>query len=68
MQAHRTEATVLEDGVLTLHDVPFRKGDAVEVIVLLAPKATATHSLRGKPVSLIAPTEPVAESEWDADR
>jgi hypothetical protein len=69
MHAHRIEATFLEDGVLTLRDVPFRRGDSVEVIVLpAAHSATSTspYSLRGTPVSLIAPTEPVADGDWEA--
>ncbi len=57
-----------EDGVITLRDLPFRRGEAVEVIVL--PFATATaavrYPLRGTPVKLLAPTEPVAEADWEA--
>jgi len=34
MQAHRIEAILAEDGVITLRDMPFRRGDSVEVIVL----------------------------------
>jgi hypothetical protein len=68
MQAHRTEATVTEDGILTLRDIPFRRGDAVEVIVLPSPApaaAGARHPLRGTPVKLRSPTEPVAEADWE---
>ena len=66
MQAHRTEAIVSEEGILTLRDVPFRGGESVEVIVLPAiRKIDSAYSLRGKPVSLIALTEPVAEGDWD---
>lgn len=69
MQAHRAETTLSEDGVITLRDLPFRRGEAVEVIVL--PFATATaagarYPLRGTPVKLLAPTEPVAEADWEA--
>ena len=70
MQAHRTETVVSEDGVITLRDLPFRRGESVEVIVLpfpTAPSPTARYPLRGTPVSLKSPTEPVAESDWEAE-
>jgi hypothetical protein len=69
MQAHRAETTVTEDGVITLRDVPFRPGDSVEVIVLPFPAPAASSSrypLRGTPVSLLSPTEPVADADWEA--
>lgn len=34
--AHRTETVLLEDGKLSLDNLPFRAGQAVEVIVLPA--------------------------------
>ncbi len=69
VQAHRVETTLSEDGVITLRDIPFRRGESVEVIVL--PFATvaasgARYPLRGTPVTLLAPTEPVAEADWEA--
>lgn len=40
MEAHRTEATVGGDGSVTVHGLPFREGESVEVIVLsVAPRA-----------------------------
>jgi hypothetical protein len=69
MQAHRTEATLSEDGVLTLRDIPFRRGESVEVIVLPFPAPAASGSrypLRGTPVTLVLPTEPVADADWEA--
>ena len=69
MQAHRTETTLSEDGVLTLHDIPFRRGESVEVIVLPFSTPAASSSLRplrGTPVTIIAPTEPVADADWEA--
>ena len=68
MQAHRTETILSEDGVITLRDIPFRRGECVEVIVLSNPTTAASGSrypLRGTPVTLLAPTEPVAESDWE---
>ncbi len=69
MQAHRTEATLSQDGVITLRDIPFRRGDSVEIIVLPFAPASASGSrfpLRGTPVTLLNPTEPVADAEWEA--
>jgi hypothetical protein len=34
MEAHRTRATIGEDGEVALRNIPFRPGDEVEVIVL----------------------------------
>lgn len=68
MVAHREETTLSEDGVITLRDLPFRRGDAVEVIVLRSPSSSATrprYPLRGTPVTLTAPTEPVADDDWE---
>ena len=69
MQAHRAETTLSEDGVITLRDIPFRRGESVEVIVLPFAPAAASGSrypLRGTQVTLRAPTEPVADAEWEA--
>ena len=69
MQAHRAETTVSEDGVITLRDIPFRRGESVEVIVLpfATPAASGSrYPLRGTPVTLVAPAEPVAEADWEA--
>lgn len=69
MQAHRAETTLSEDGVVTLHGVPFQRGESVEVIVLpfLAVAAAGSrYPLRGTPVTLPAPTEPVANADWEA--
>ena len=69
VQAHRAEATLSEDGVITLRDIPFRRGESVEVIVLPFTAAAASstrYPLRGTPVMLLAPTEPVADADWEA--
>ena len=68
MHAHRAETTLSEDGVITLRDIPFRRGESVEVIVLPFASATPSGSrypLRGTPVTLLAPTEPVADGDWE---
>jgi hypothetical protein len=68
--AHRIEAVLIEDGKLSLDNLPFRAGQAVEVIVLPAarPAALAAHPLRGTVLRYDRPTEPVAEADWDALR
>lgn len=69
MQAHRAEATLSEDGVITLRDIPFRRGESVEVIVLPAAAIVTSSSrypLRGTPATLIDPTEPVADADWES--
>ena len=68
MEAHRTETTLVEDGKITLRDIPFRRGESVEIIVLpfvTVASADSPHPLRSMPVSLVAPTEPVAEDDWE---
>jgi hypothetical protein len=65
--AHRTEAVLLEDGKLTVNNLPFRAGQTVEVIVLPAarPVVSADHPLRGMVLRYENPTGPVADSDWD---
>ena len=65
--AHRTEAVLSEDGKLSLDHLPFRAGQAVEVIVLpLGRRPPADHPLRGSVIRYDRPTEPVAEGDWGA--
>jgi hypothetical protein len=69
MQAHRAETTLSEDGVIILRDTPFRRGEAVEVIVLPFSGVTGTsvrYPLRGTPVTLLTATDPVADDDWEA--
>jgi hypothetical protein len=69
MQAHRAETVLSEDGVVTLRGIPFRRGESVEVIVLpisAIAAAVSPYPLRGTPVTLLSPTEPVADADWEA--
>jgi hypothetical protein len=71
MKPHRVETTLEQDGTLTLNELPFNAGDAVEVIILArSPKQNGQESypLRGQPIYYDEPTEPVAEADWDALR
>jgi len=65
-KAHRLEATLSVDGKLSLDRLPFRAGQAVEVIVLPVSDVVPDQSLRGMVVRFDRPTEPVAEADWDA--
>jgi len=69
MQAYRVETTLQQDGTLTLSDLPFHAGEAVEVIILIrSPTALREnrYPLRGTLISYINPTEPVAQEDWEA--
>ena len=67
--AHRIEVVLSEDGKLSLDQLPFRAGQAVEVIVLPAPgPAPSGYPLRGSVLRYDDPTAPVAEADWDALR
>jgi hypothetical protein len=69
MSTHRTQATLIEDGALTLKDLPFHAGDSVEVIIVArssSPDQQANYPLRGLSVRYEDPTEPVAQEDWEA--
>ena len=69
MSTHHVETRLTEDGKLTLNDLPFHAGEAVEVIVMSRPSKPANvdrYPLRGKPIQYIEPTEPVADEDWEA--
>ena len=46
MKAHRIETTLTENGTLSLKDLPFQAGDAVEIIILENPKKHPSESNR----------------------
>jgi hypothetical protein len=65
--AHRIEVVLAEDGKLSLDHLPFRAGQAVEVIILPAiSPAPPGHALRGTVLRYDQPTAPVAEADWGA--
>ncbi len=67
MQAYRTETTISQDGKLSIGGLPFRKGDEVEVIVLIQERAKTTrerYPLRGKPISYHQPFDGVAGKDF----
>lgn len=63
--AHRIELVLTEDGKLSLEQLPFRAGQAVEVIVLPAPATPpALPSIHGTVIHYDRPTDPVADADW----
>lgn len=69
MQAYAYEVTMGKSGVLTLKNMPFNVGEKIEVILI--PRSKIKHNkdcypFRGKPITYIDPTDPVAETDWEA--
>ena len=71
MNEYRIETTLKKDGSLTLTDLPFHAGDAVEVIILSRSEKAAgqkSYPLHGTAIKYVNPTDPVAEEDWAALR
>jgi hypothetical protein len=71
MQAYRVETKLEKDGTLMITDLPLHAGEAVEVIILVRPPTMESENrypLRGRPLTYIEPTEPVAQEDWEATR
>ena len=69
MQAYRVETTIQQDGSLIVRHLPLQAGESVEVIILVRPSPAATqhpYPLRGTQITYHDPTEPVAETDWEA--
>jgi hypothetical protein len=67
MNAHKIEVTLTEDGKLILNNIPFKKGDAVEVIILEHPMERNSSSLRDQQsYQYDDPFEPaISPEEWE---
>ncbi len=68
MNPYRIEIILTEAGTLTLRDLPFQAGDAVEVIILervLPHSDSNPYPLRGKVIRYDDPTEPVGVEDWE---
>lgn len=78
MNAHKIETVLTEDGTLTLQGLPFRAGDAVEVIILESHTSQQEQGLKHQPDKNLYPlrdtqpyrydypTDPVALEDWEA--
>lgn len=69
MQAYRLETTLTQNSTLVLHSLPFQAGEQVEVIILAKPPVSPTtnrYPLRGKSVTYVDPTAPIAQADWEA--
>jgi hypothetical protein len=68
MDAYKTAAKIEDKGELRLSGLPFQAGEEVEVILLRRESESAKnpYPLRGLPIRYEDPTEPVAESDWEA--
>jgi hypothetical protein len=69
MQAYQVQTAVANDGSIKLHNLPFPAGEAVEVIILTRAPALPRpnqYPLRGTPIKYLDPTEPVADTDWEA--
>lgn len=67
MQAYRLETVIQQDGTLSLSNLPLKAGSPIEVIILVQPVTPSNlnrYPLRGKPITYLNPTEPVAQSDW----
>ena len=68
MEAYKTDIIVREDGTIVIENLPFQKGQRLEVIFLEQSKAAGndeTYALRGEPIKYSDPFDSVAEDEWE---
>ncbi len=68
MPAYRTEIKISSNGTLLINNLPFQKGDVVEVVIRNREtklKPANPYSLRGTPVQYLNPFESVAEDAWN---
>lgn len=71
MQAYQVQTAVANDGSIKLNNLPFPAGEAVEVIILTRASALPRRNqypLRGTPITYVDPTEPVAQTDWEAQQ
>ena len=69
MNAHRIETTLTENGKLSLENLPFKKGDKVEVIILERNSSQIppnSYPLKETVISYEEPFEPAASpDDWE---
>jgi hypothetical protein len=71
MNSHRIKTALTENGKLSLQNLPFKKGDEVEIIILQQNSSTTNsdaYLLKNTVISYDNPFEPVISPEdWDAN-
>ena len=69
MNTHRIETALTENGKLSLQNLPFKKGDEVEVIILERSSSKTisnSYPLKGTVIRYDDPFEPTTSPEdWD---
>ncbi len=72
MQTYRIETTISKDGTISIRNLPFAKGDKVEILVRSRKrekdKNQVKYPLRGLPINYTKPFDSVAESDWSVLR
>ena len=66
MNTHRIETTLKENGKLSLQNLPFKKGDEVEIIILERKSFEITadsYPLQGTVISYEEPFEPATSAD-----
>ena len=73
MEAYKTDAVVEEDGKVKIMNLPFRRGEELEVILLQRivqrpgrVDRLEPYPLRGEPVKYLDPFGSVAQEDWEA--
>ncbi len=68
MQTYRIETTISKDGTISIKDLPFAKGDKVEILVRSRKRGKdqnrEKYPLRGLPIKYTKPFDSVAENDW----
>jgi len=67
MKTIHKEAVLKDDGILTIHDLPLKKGQKVNIQIhsLEENKSSKKYPLRGLPFKLSQPFDSVSENDWN---
>lgn len=66
MDTHRIETALIENGKLSLKNLPFKKGDEVEVMIIEKKKKVKPGCLKGTVIEYAEPFESAAlDEDWE---
>lgn len=68
MNYFRIETTVPKDHKIVLENLPFKVGEPLEILVLGIEEKKPTHpphTLRGRRIKYLSPTEPLPLDDWE---